>query len=78
MDLETKLAMLKADEDGCRFPDDVARYLAEYATSDRELRGVVVRVVAYASLSGEDITLPLVDKVFSHLCSEGWWDGEGK
>jgi chromosomal replication initiator protein len=45
---------------GYEFPDEVVQYLAErIQTNVREMEGAIVKIVAYASLTGERITLAL-------------------
>jgi chromosomal replication initiator protein len=61
-DLETKIAILrkKAEADGVAVPDDVALFIATNSKSNiRELEGSLIRVVAYASVSGRELTLEL-------------------
>jgi chromosomal replication initiator protein len=65
-DLETKVAILKkkADADGVPLPDNVALYIATKIKSNiRDLEGSLIRLVAYASLTGKDITLALAQDV---------------
>ena len=59
-DIETKIAILKkkADAEGVPLPDNVALYIAGKIKSNiRELEGSLIRLVAYASLQGVEITL---------------------
>ncbi len=61
-ELETKIAILrrKAELDGVDIPDDVALFIAEQVRSNiRELEGLINRVVAFGSLTGNPITLAL-------------------
>ncbi len=61
-DLETKIAILrkKAEVEQIALPDDVALFIASACGSNvRELEGALIRVVAYASISGRDISLDL-------------------
>ena len=61
-DLETKIAILrkKAESETLRVPDDVALFIASNAGSNiRELEGALIRVVAFASMSGRDVSLDL-------------------
>ena len=65
-DLETKVAILKkkADADGVPLPDNVALYIATKIKSNiRDLEGSLIRLVAYASLTGKDITLSLAQDI---------------
>jgi chromosomal replication initiator protein len=65
-DLETKVAILKrkADGEGVPLPDDVALYIAGRIKSNiRELEGSLIRLLAYASLTGREISMPLVQEV---------------
>ncbi|MCP3997574.1 MAG: chromosomal replication initiator protein DnaA [bacterium] len=61
-DLETKIAILrkKAEIEQIALPDDVALFVASACGSNvRELEGALIRVVAYASIAGRDISLDL-------------------
>ena len=65
-DLETKVAILKkkADADGVPLPDNVALYIATKIKSNiRDLEGSLIRLVAFASLTGAEVTLPLAQDV---------------
>jgi chromosomal replication initiator protein len=65
-DLETKIAILKrkADAEGVSIPDDVALYIAGRIKSNiRELEGSLIRLLAYASLKGQHITMALAQEV---------------
>jgi len=67
--VEVKMAILKgkAEESGQILTDDVAHFLASHVTSNiRELEGALIRVIAFAQLTQETITLALVKKVFLH------------
>jgi chromosomal replication initiator protein len=69
-DLETKMAILrkKAEAEGTPLPDDVSLFIASSCKSNiRELEGALIRVVAYASLSGKDITLDLARRTLQDL-----------
>jgi chromosomal replication initiator protein len=71
-DLETKIAILKkkADADGMPLPDNVAIYIAGKIKSNiRELEGSLIRLVAYASMTGAEITLPLTQHVLRNILS---------
>ena len=59
-DLETKIAILKkkAETEGIPLPDNVAIYIAGKIKSNiRELEGSLIRLIAYASLTGREISL---------------------
>ncbi|MGE0159537.1 MAG: chromosomal replication initiator protein DnaA [Gemmatimonadales bacterium] len=61
-DFETRMAILrkKADDDGLRIDDDVIDYIAHACTASvRELEGAVIKLLAYSSLTNQDITLAL-------------------
>jgi chromosomal replication initiator protein len=69
-DLETKMAILckKAEAEGTLLPDDVALFIASSCKSNiRELEGALIRVVAYASLAGKEITLDLARETLREL-----------
>lgn len=64
--LETKIAILKrkAQTHNEELPDDVAEFIAQEAVSNvRELEGSLVRVLAFASLTKQQLSLDLVSKV---------------
>jgi chromosomal replication initiator protein len=69
-DLETKVAILKkkAETEAVPLPDNVAMFIAGKIKSNvRELEGSLIRLVAYASLTGQDITLPLAQEVLKNV-----------
>jgi len=69
---ETRMAILKRKSRarGRELPDDVARFLAERIdTNIRELEGAVTKVLGFAGLSGQDITLQLVRQCLAELFS---------
>ena len=69
-DLETKVAILKkkAETEGIPLPDNVAIYIAGKIKSNiRELEGSLIRLIAYASLTGREITLQLTQDVLRNL-----------
>jgi chromosomal replication initiator protein len=69
-DLETKVAILKkkAEAEAVPLSDDVAIYIAGKIKSNiRELEGSLIRLVAYASLTGQEISLPLAQEVLRNI-----------
>jgi chromosomal replication initiator protein len=65
-DLETKIAILKrkADAEGVPLPDNVALYIAGRIKSNvRELEGSLIRLLAYASLTGREVSMALAQDV---------------
>ena len=69
-DLETRVAILKkkADTEAVPLANDVAIYIAGKVKSNiRELEGSLIRLIAYASLTGQEITLPLTQEVLKNI-----------
>jgi chromosomal replication initiator protein len=69
-DLETKVAILrkKADAEGIPLPDNVALYIAGKIKSNiRELEGSLIRLIAYASLTGREISVQLAQDVLRNV-----------
>ena len=69
-DLETKVAILKkkAETEAVPLPDNVAMYIAGKIKSNiRELEGSLIRLIAYASLTGQEISLPLAQEVLKNI-----------
>jgi chromosomal replication initiator protein len=69
-DLETKIAILKkkADAESVPLPDNVALYIAEKIKSNiRELEGSLIRLLAFASLSGREISIGLAQEVLKNV-----------
>ncbi len=69
-DVETRIAILrkKSEDDGVSLPEDVVQFLATTMKSNiRELEGSLVRLGAYASLTGQTITLEMAKTVLRDL-----------
>ena len=69
-DLETSVAILKrkAETEAVPLPDDVALYIASRIRSNiRELEGSLIRLLAYASLTGKQISLELAQEVLRNV-----------
>lgn len=73
-DFETRVAILKkkANLESITIGDDVLSYIAKNIFSNiRELEGALIRVIAKASLSNEEITLPFTEKALSDIIKQG-------
>src|SRR5262249_33137009 len=69
-DLETKVAILKkkAEAEGIPLPDSVAIYIAGRIKSNiRELEGSLIRLIAYASLTGRELSIDLAQEVLRNV-----------
>jgi chromosomal replication initiator protein len=69
-DIETKVAILKkkAETEAVPLPDSVAMYMASRIKSNiRELEGSLIRLIAYASLTGRGLTLELAQEVLRNV-----------
>jgi chromosomal replication initiator protein len=69
-DLETKVAILKkkAEIEGLPLPDPVAMYIATRIKSNiRELEGSLIRLIAYASLTGRELSVELAQEVLRNV-----------
>jgi chromosomal replication initiator protein len=69
-DLETKVAILKkkAEGEAVPLPDHVAMYMASRIKSNiRELEGSLIRLIAYASLTGKQLTIELAHDVLRNV-----------
>jgi len=69
-DIETKVAILKkkAETEAVPLPDSVAMYMASRIKSNiRELEGSLIRLIAYASLTGRALTLDLAQDVLRNV-----------
>jgi len=72
-DLETRMAILrkKAECDKLDFPDEVILFLATKIKSNiRELEGSLIRLSAYASFTGSEITIDLAKEVLKDILKE--------
>ena len=69
-DLETKVAILqkKAESERVTLPMEVALFVASNIRSNvRELEGALIRLIAYCSLTGIEITLPTAQQVLKNF-----------
>ncbi len=69
-DTETRVAILKkkAEEDRIPLPDDVAMFLATHIRQNvRELEGSLIRLSAFASLSGSEISLDMAKEILKNI-----------
>jgi chromosomal replication initiator protein len=65
-DIETRIAILrkKAESEGILVPNEVTVFIANHAKANiRELEGAMLRVIAFASLTRQEISLELVKEV---------------
>jgi chromosomal replication initiator protein len=72
-DIETRVAILKrkAEAEGIPLPDSVALYIAGRIKSNiRELEGSLIRLIAYASLTGREISLELTQEVLKNVLDQ--------
>ncbi|MDH5639731.1 MAG: chromosomal replication initiator protein DnaA [Nitrospira sp.] len=72
-DVETRIAILrkKSEDEGITLPEDVIQFLANTMKSNiRELEGSLVRLGAYASLTGQAITLEMAKTVLRDLIGD--------
>ncbi len=71
-DYETRIAILKkkAELSELTMQDEILSYMASKIYSNiRELEGALIRVIAFASLNGSEITVELVDRVLKDIIS---------
>lgn len=69
-DLETRIAILrkKAAMDRLEVDDDVLTFIAsQVSTNIRELEGALVRILAYSSLYGQELSVPLAEEVLKDI-----------
>jgi chromosomal replication initiator protein len=72
-ELETRVAILKkkADAEAIVLPDEVALYLATNIKSNvRELEGSLIRLAAFASLKGAEISVEFAKETLKHFLSQ--------
>jgi chromosomal replication initiator protein len=72
-DIETKAAILKkkAEGEAVPLPDSVAMYMASrIKTNIRELEGSLIRLIAYASLTGKPLTIELAQDVLKNVLAQ--------
>src|SRR5215831_1929689 len=72
-DVETRIAILrkKSEDEGVTLPEDVIQFLsATMKNNIRELEGSLVRLGAYASLTGQIITLDMAKNVLRDLIGD--------
>jgi chromosomal replication initiator protein len=72
-DVETRIAILrkKSEDEGVILPEDVIQFLSTTMKSNiRELEGSLVRLGAYASLTGQTITLEMAKNVLRDLIGD--------
>lgn len=71
-ELETRLAILrkKAEGEVVPPPADVLEYIATHITNNiRELEGALIRVCAFANLTGEELSAELAERVLANIIS---------
>ena len=69
-DYETRIAILhkKAERDHITVPDDVMAYIAKNAASNiRELEGALTRIVAFAKLNNQEISIALAENCMKDI-----------
>jgi chromosomal replication initiator protein len=72
-DIETRVAILKrkAEAEAVPLPDGVAMYIAGRIKSNiRELEGSLIRLIAYASLTGREISLELTQEILKNVIDQ--------
>lgn len=72
-DVETRIAILrkKSEDEGVKLPEDVIQFLSTTMKSNvRELEGSLVRLGAYASLTGQVISLELAKTVLRDIIGD--------
>ena len=72
-DVETKLAILKmkAEQNSIRLPEEVALFLANSVCRNvREMKGYLIRIVAFASLTSTPVSLEMARDVLKDILVE--------
>ncbi|MFZ9044959.1 MAG: chromosomal replication initiator protein DnaA [Cyclobacteriaceae bacterium] len=72
-DFETRVAIIqrKMEADGINIPSQVIEYLAySVDTNIRELEGVIISLIAHASLTKEEITLELAKSILKNIVTD--------
>src|ERR1700690_4293531 len=72
-DLETKMAILdkKAELNGVKLAEDLRAFVATKCRSNiRELEGALIKLIAYSSLTGAPITMPMAQQALKHMLHE--------
>ncbi|MFY0687263.1 MAG: chromosomal replication initiator protein DnaA [Cyclobacteriaceae bacterium] len=72
-DFETRMAIIskKLMSDGIEIPDQVLEYLAySVDTNIRELEGVIISLIAHASLTKEEVDLELAKNILKNIVTE--------
>ena len=72
-DLETRLAILhkKAETETMVPPPDVLEFIATHITNNiRELEGALIRVCAYASLTKQEMSVDLAERVLADILTD--------
>ncbi|HEX7069201.1 MAG TPA: chromosomal replication initiator protein DnaA, partial [Rhodothermales bacterium] len=72
-ELETRIAILqrKAEDDGIELSHDLIEFVAHNIKSNiRELEGALIRLLAYATLHGRELDLPLAKEVLRDLIKD--------
>jgi chromosomal replication initiator protein len=73
-DVETRVAILekKAEAEQVYIPRDLLEYLAKKIESNiRVLEGALLKLCAYSSLNGGELTIPLVDEIVADYSTNG-------
>lgn len=66
-DMRVKVLTRKAKQEGINLPDEVVRYIADNVTNSfRELEGIMVSLLAHATMRNCDISLELAEQVIAN------------